>query len=329
MSLKIGNVNIPNNLVLAPMAGVTNEAFRILCKELGAGLLVAEMVSDKGLTYQNQKTHAMIQVSEEEHPIAMQVFGSSYDTITEAALLIQANSTADIIDVNMGCPVPKVVNKGAGSALLKTPQKVYDIVKSLKENINLPITIKIRAGWDSQSINCAEVARLATLAGVDAITIHGRTRAQLYRGESNLEYIKMVRDATNAPVIGNGDIKTVEDAVGMMEKTKVDAIMIGRGALGNPWLFRDIDRHFKGLDPLAEPSPSEIVAKILEHAKKLVALKGERIAMIEMRGHLGAYFRRLPYSKPFRPSLVSIKTYNELETLCFNYLKAINNFQKN
>lgn len=329
MSFKIGNVNISNNLVLAPMAGVTNEAFRILCKEMGAGLVVAEMVSDKGLTYQNQRTQAMIQVSDEEHPIAMQVFGSSYETITEAALLIQVHSKADIIDVNMGCPVPKVVNKGAGSALLKTPQKVYDIVKSLKDNISLPITVKIRAGWDSQSINCDEVARMASKAGADAITIHGRTRAQLYRGEANLEYIKMVRETTDIPVIGNGDIKTVKDAVRMLEETKVDAVMIGRGALGNPWLFRDIDRHLKGLDPLGEPTPEEIVAKILEHAQKLTALKGERIAIIEMRGHLGPYFRKLPYSKPFRPGLVSIKTYRELETLCCNYLNSLNSFKKN
>lgn len=328
MAFKIGNVHIHNNLVLAPMAGITNEAFRVLCKDLGAGLVVAEMVSDKGLTYQNEKTHAMIRVSDAEHPIAMQVFGSNYDTITEAALLIQVKSNADIIDVNMGCPVPKVVNKGSGSALLKTPQKIYDIVKSLKENISLPITVKIRAGWDMQSINCDEVARLATLAGADAITIHGRTRSQMYRGEANLDYIKMVRDATDIPVIGNGDIKSVEDALKMMEYTKVDALMIGRGAMGNPWIFRDLDRYFAGLEALPAPNPEEIVAKILEHAQKLMALKGERVAMIEMRGHLGSYFRRLPYSKAFRPGLVSIKTYQELSTLCFNYLQALQSFGK-
>ena len=226
MSFKIGNVNISNNLVTNGRSNQRSVPDPL--QRNGCGLVVAEMVSDKGLTYQNQRTQAMIQVSDEEHPIAMQVFGSSYETITEAALLIQAHSKADIIDVNMGCPVPKVVNKGAGSALLKTPQKVYDIVKSLKDNISLPITVKIRAGWDSQSINCDEVARMASKAGADAITIHGRTRAQLYRGEANLEYIKMVREATDIPVIGNGDIKTVKDAVRMLEETKVDAVMIGR-----------------------------------------------------------------------------------------------------
>lgn len=323
MKFKIGNVEPDNFLVLAPMAGITNEPFRKICKKMGAGLVVGEMVSDKGLAYQNEKTHLMIKVSPFERPIAIQVFGSDYESITKAAKLIYEKSNPDIIDVNMGCPVQKVVGKGAGAALLKEPTKIYDIVKSLKDNLPIPIMIKIRSGWDQTSINCDKVTLLATKAGVDGITIHGRTRSQMYRGESSLEYIKMVRDATDIPVIGNGDIKGVKDAIRMKEETKVDALMIGRAALGNPWIFRDLDNHFKGRALFEAPTPSEIVVVILEHAQSLIALKGERIAIIEMRSHLGWYFKGLPHSKAYRPLLVKIKTYQELEKICFEYLNSI------
>lgn len=323
MKFKIGNVKPNNFLVLAPMAGITNEPFRLICKRMGAGLVVAEMVSDKGLQYQNERSHQMIKISPNEHPIAIQVFGSDYQSITEAAKLIYESSNPDIIDVNMGCPVQKVVSKGAGAALLKSPDKIYDIVKSLKDNIPLPISIKIRAGWDHNSINCENVAILATKAGVDAITIHGRTRSQLYRGESNLEYLKMVRNATDVTVIGNGDIKSIEDAIKMKAETLVDALMIGRAALGNPWIFRRLENHFNNAPSDIYPTPQEVIDVVFEHAKNLIALKGERIAMIEMRSHLGWYFKGLPYAKAFRPTLVAIQTYQELEKLCFDYLKSL------
>ena len=242
MKFKIGKVESKNNLILAPMAGVTTSSFRKICLKHGAGIVYAEMISDKGLEYNNEKTLKMIEIDQDEHPIAMQVFGNSYETITPSVGKILERSNVDIIDVNMGCPVNKVVKGGSGSALLKTPDKIYDIVKSLKDNYDIPITVKIRAGWDASSINCDQVTKLATKAGVDAIAIHGRTRAQMYNGNANLEYIKMVRDSTDKVVIGNGDIKDYASAKRMLEETNVDALMIGRASLGNPWVFEEIEK---------------------------------------------------------------------------------------
>ena len=223
--LKIGNVSLKNNIILAPMAGVSTSSYRNICLEHQAGLVCTEMISDKGLAYENAKTLQMIQIKENEHPISMQIFGSDYKTITASAIQMLKLSPIDILDVNMGCPVHKVVKSQAGSALLKEPQKIYDIVKSLKENLHIPITIKIRAGWDNHSINCDKVATLACKAGVDAITIHGRTRSQLYTGSVNLDYIKMVKESSNVPVIGNGDIKDISTAIQMFQQG-VDGIMI-------------------------------------------------------------------------------------------------------
>ena len=212
MKMKIGNVELKNNIILAPMAGVNTSSYRNICLEHGAGLVCTEMISDKGLAYENVKTLRMIEIEEKEHPISMQIFGSDYKTITASAIQMINKSPIDILDVNMGCPVNKVTKSGAGSSLLKTPEKIYDIVKSLKENVNIPVTIKIRAGWDVHTINCDKVASLASSAGVDAIAIHGRTRSQMYTGTVNLDYIKMVKDVATCPVIGNGDIKDIESA---------------------------------------------------------------------------------------------------------------------
>lgn len=317
MKKTIGNVTLKNNLILAPMAGVTNEAFRTICMEKGAGLVYAEMVSDKGLLYSNKKTYDMIKVSKDEHPISMQLFGNDVDTILEAAKIIEKESNADILDINMGCPVNKVVKDGSGSALLKTPDKIYDIVKALKDNINMPVTIKIRAGWDNQTINCDEVARLATRAGVDAIAIHGRTRAKMYQGESNNEYIKMVRDNTDVFVIGNGDIKTYEDIL-EMKKTGCDAFMIGRATLGNPWIFEEL----QGIK--REVTNEEIIMMMLEHARRLCVLYGEKRAMVEMRTHAAWYFKMIKGTKEFRKKVVLIKTFKDLEDICKEYLLSIN-----
>lgn len=317
MKKTIGNVTLKNNLILAPMAGVTNEAFRTICMEKGAGLVYAEMVSDKGLLYSNKKTYDMIKVSKDEHPISMQLFGNDVDTILEAAKIIEKESNADILDINMGCPVNKVVKDGSGSALLKTPDKIYDIVKALKDNINMPVTIKIRAGWDNQTINCDEVARLATRAGVDAIAIHGRTRAKMYQGESNNEYIKMVRDNTDVFVIGNGDIKTYEDIL-EMGKTGCDAFMIGRATLGNPWIFEEL----QGIK--REVTNEEIIMMMLEHARRLCVLYGEKRAMVEMRTHAAWYFKMIKGTKEFRKKVVLIKTFKDLEDICKEYLLSIN-----
>ena len=236
MEFKIGNIKPHNKIVMAPMAGISNQAYRTICKEMGAGLIYAEMVSDKGIAYQNVKTKKMCEVAESEHPIAMQIFGSDYKTITASAKEMVKLSNFDILDVNMGCPVNKVIKNDSGSALLKYPDKIYDIVKSLKENVDLPVTIKIRAGYDFSSINCDEVARIACKAGVDAITIHGRTRSQLYTGKANLDYIKMVKDVSTVPVIGNGDIKDIESAIDMANEIAPEHLEL---CLDNAYTYLD------------------------------------------------------------------------------------------
>ncbi len=317
--MKIGNVELKNNLILAPMAGVTTSSFRTIALEMGAGMVYAEMVSDKGLMYGNEKTLKMIETAETEHPIAMQIFGSDYETITNAAKLITSNTHVDVIDVNMGCPVNKVVKNGSGSALLKTPDKIYDIVKSLKDNIDIPITIKIRAGFDHNNINCDVVTKLACKAGVDAIAIHGRTRSDFYNGTANLDYIKMVKEVSTVPVIGNGDIKSIDSAIKMYEETNVDALMIGRASLGNPWIFSQLNSYFKDNIILEKPTTKEVIETMLDHAKRLITLKGEHIAMIEMRTHAAWYLKQIPMTKQYRTSIVSIKTYQEL----LNLSKAI------
>lgn len=314
--MRIRDIELKNNLILAPMAGVTTGAFRTICLNMGADLIYAEMVSDKGLQYQNVKTLKMIEIDKEEHPISMQIFGSEAASITNAAKLILEHTDVDIIDVNMGCPVNKVVKNGSGSALLKTPEKIYDIVKSLKDNIDKPVTIKIRAGFDHQHINCDEVARLACSAGVDAIAIHGRTRSDFYNGTANLDFIKMVKDVSTVPVIGNGDIKDIESAVKMLDETHVDALMIGRTTLGNPWIFRELKAYFEHSPIPSKPSTEEVVAMILEHANKLISLKGEHIAMIEMRTHAAWYLKQIPMTKQYRVAIVGIKTFDDLNKIC-------------
>lgn len=314
--MKIGNIDLKNNLILAPMAGVTTEAFRTICLEMGADLVYAEMVSDKGLAYGNEKTLKMIEIGQNEHPIAMQIFGSEKESITNAAKLITSNIPVDIIDINMGCPVNKVVKNGAGSALLKNPQKIYDIIKMLKDNISIPITIKIRAGFDHQNITCKEIAKLASLAGADAIAIHGRTRSDFYTGAANLDYIKMVKENSTIPVIGNGDIKDIESAELMLKETGVDALMIGRASLGNPWIFKQLKSYFENGIYIDLPSRKEVIATIIDHANRLIAIKGEKIAMIEMRTHAAQYLKRIPYTKQYRSAIVAIKTFDDLKRIC-------------
>ena len=299
---QIGNIKIKNRLFLAPMAGVTNMAFRKLAVKHGAGMVYAEMVSDKGLLYDNVRTKKMIEVSNDEHPVVMQIFGSSVDTLVLAAKYVEEHSNADMIDINMGCPVNKVIKSGAGSALLKDPDKVYEIVKAVKEAVKLPVSIKIRAGWDHSSINCVEVVKAATKAGVDAIAIHGRTRSMMYRGESNLEFIKMVRDATDVFVIGN------------------DAVMIGRSSLGNPWIFDQINCELNKIEYIY-PTKEEIINTVLEHANNLLEIVPPHVAIIEMRTHAVWYFKQLPNSKPYRLRLVQIKTFEDLELICKEYLE--------
>ena len=297
MEWKIRDVIIPNKLVLAPMAGVTNEAFRIICKEYNAGLVMAEMVSDKAIGFQNKKTLGMTKVNKIEHPISMQIFGSDVESMVNAAKYIDEYSDADIIDINMGCPVNKVAKKAlAGASLLQYPDKVYEIVKNVVEAVKKPVTVKIRAGWDSEHINCVEIAKLCEKAGASAITVHGRTRAQMYQGKANLDYIKAVKEAVSIPVIGNGDIVDIESAKHMFEYTGCDAIAIARGALGNPFLFRELDSYFNNGKILPKATNAEIYETIVKHYNYLLELKGAHLAMLEMRSHISWYIKGMPGS---------------------------------
>ncbi len=313
--MKIGNIETKNNVLLAPMAGVTTAAFRTLCLEHGAGMVYAEMVSDKGLAYSNNKTLEMIEVDETEHPIAMQVFGSSADTILEAAKLIEKKSNADIIDINMGCPVQKIIKAGSGSALLKTPDKIYEIVRTLVDNVSLPVTVKIRAGFDHSSINCDKVAKLIEKAGAAAIAIHGRTRSDMYNGLANLDYIKMVKEAVSIPVIGNGDIKDLPSAMKMKAETGCDALMIGRAACGNPWIFNEINSYLETGNIIERPTKKEIMETMLEHTRRLITLKGEHVALVEMRTHAAWYLKQLIGTKSYKQLVVSVSSFDELTNL--------------
>lgn len=329
MSFKIGNVVIPNRVVLGPMAGNTNYAYRKIAKEYGCGLVYAEMVSDKGLNYKNKKTQGMIEVGDDEHPISMQIFGSTVEDMVEAAKYIDEHSNCDIIDINMGCPVNKVAKKSkAGSALLQDPQLVYDIVYNVVHSVKKPVTVKIRSGWDSAHINAVEIAKLIEKAGASAIAIHGRTRAQLYSGSADWEIIKKVKDAVNIPVIGNGDIKNCFDAKRMIDETGVDAVMIARATLGNPWIFKEIDTYLKTGIVVEKPSYEEIHSVILKHVKYLRELKGDHLAMLEMRGQIAYYLKGLPNSTNVKKDLFQTKTIEYTLKLVDEYFDYLSKLEK-
>lgn len=307
MEWKIGNVEIKNNIVLAPMAGVCNSAFRRIIKEMGCGLVYAEMVSDKGLVYNSKKTKDMLYVSDYERPIAQQIFGSDVDTFVEAAKMVYEIMKPDIIDINMGCPVPKVaVRAQAGSALLKNPAKIREIVSAVVKAVPIPVTVKIRSGWDSNSINAVEVAKICEEVGAKAICVHGRTRSQGYSGKVDLDIIKKVKESVSIPVIGNGDVNSIESAIRMFEYTGVDAIMIGRGALGNPWLIKQLVNYFDTGIILDKPSYKEIIDMCRKHLNYLLELKSEKISVLEMRSHISWYIKGLPKSTEIKKELFTI-----------------------
>ncbi|MBQ6323831.1 MAG: tRNA dihydrouridine synthase DusB [Bacilli bacterium] len=291
MEWSIGNVKIKNQVVLAPMAGICNSAFRQICKKMGCGLIYAEMVSDKAITFGNQKTLDMLYMTDKERPLVQQVFGSDKESFVAAAKYIYKEMKPDIIDINMGCPVPKVaVRAQAGSALLKDPNKIYDIVKAVVDAVPIPVTVKIRSGWDSKSINAIEVAKVVEKAGASAICIHPRTRSQGYSGQADWSIIKEIKEQVNIPVIGNGDIKTPEDAKRMIDETGCDAVMIGRGVLGNPWLIQNTINYLDG-KKLVDVSLHERISVCLEHLGLLKKLKNEKLATLEIRNHIGWYFK--------------------------------------
>lgn len=324
MSFQIRDIKIKNNLVLAPMAGVTNEAFRIICKENNVGLVMAEMVSDKAIGFQNKRTLEMTKVNPIEHPISMQIFGGEVESLVSAAKYIDKYSDADIIDINMGCPVTKVAKKSkAGASLLIDPSNVYNIVKNVVEAVKKPVTVKIRLGWDSDSINCIENAKMIEKAGASAITIHARTRAQMYQGKANWSYIKAVKESVNIPVIGNGDIVTIYDAKRMLDDTHCDAIAIARGALGNPFIFREIDAYLRDGTILPKATTKEIYDTIIYHHKLLEELKGQHLALLEMRSHIAWYLKGLPGSAKIKDICNKESDFNNIINILKNYLFSI------
>ena len=291
MEWNIGNVKIKNQVVLAPMAGICNSAFRRICKEMGCGLIYAEMVSDKAITYNNKKTIDMLYMTEEERPIVQQIFGSDKESFVVAAKYIYENMHPDIIDINMGCPVPKVaVRAQAGSALLKNPEKIYEIVKAVVEVVPIPVTVKIRSGWDHKNINAVEIAQIVEKAGASAICVHPRTRSQGYSGNADWSIIKAVKENVSIPVIGNGDVKTPEDAKRMIEETDCDAVMIGRGVLGNPWIVKNTIDYLDGKE-ICSISNKEKIDMCLHHLDYLNSLKDEHLACLEIRNHIGWYLK--------------------------------------
>lgn len=307
----VKDILIDSPVVLAPLAGYTNMVYRMINKEMGASLVYTEMISAKGLLYDNDKTWDMVKIDPSEHPVAVQLFGGDIEDMVKAAILLDQNSDADIIDINMGCPVKKVLKSDAGSKLLQTPDKIYAMVKAIVDNVKKPVSVKIRAGWDHQNINAVQVAQLIEKAGASLITIHGRTKTDLYRGKVNLDYIKLVKDAVSIPVIGNGDIKSIEDAVYMMEYTGVDGIMVGRGSFGNPWLIRDLSCHFKQQPIQNTPTKEEKLALLKQHFLNLLALKGEKLAILEMRSLAAWYVKGLEKAKAFKQSLIHIQNKEE------------------
>lgn len=323
---KIGNVEIKNKIVLAPMAGVCNSAFRKIIKEMGCGLIYAEMVSDKALMHDNKKTEDMLYMEEMERPIAQQIFGSDKESFVEAAKKICREMHPDIIDINMGCPVPKVALRAqAGAALLKDPKKIKEIVSSVVNAVDVPVTVKIRSGWDSNSINAIEVAKICEEAGASAITVHGRTRSQGYSGKCDLEIIKKVKENVKIPVIGNGDIVDIESAKKMLEYTKCDAIMIGRGALGNPWLIRELVEFTSNLKISPLPTYQDKINMCLKHMDYLLKIKNEKIAILEMRSHIAWYLKGMPNNIEVKKEIFASQTKEEVLKILNNYLKKLNN----
>ena len=321
---KIGNVEIKNNIVLAPMAGICNSAFRKIVKEMGCGLIYAEMVSDKAMMYENKKTEDMLYMEEMERPIAQQIFGSDKESFVVAAKRICQIMKPDIIDINMGCPVPKVAIKSqAGSALLKNPQKIKEIVSAVVEAVDIPVTVKIRSGWDFNNINAVEVAKICEEAGASAITVHGRTRSQGYSGRVDLDIIKKVKQAVSIPVIGNGDVVDIESAKKMFEYTGCDAIMIGRGALGNPWLIRELVSYFENGTILDKPTYEEKIDMCLKHLDYLLKIKNDKIAILEMRSHISWYLKGMPNNILVKEQIFKAKTVDEIKKILNFYLKNL------
>ncbi|MBF0713554.1 tRNA dihydrouridine synthase DusB [Gemella sp. GH3] len=325
---KIREIEIPNKVVLAPMAGVCNAAFRLTAKEFGAGLVCAEMVSDKAILFNNQKTMNMLYIDPRERPLSLQIFGGEAETLVAAAKYVDKNTEADIIDINMGCPVPKITKSDSGSKLLLDPNKIYDVVSRVVDAVSKPVTVKMRIGWDDDHIYLLENALNCEKAGASAIAIHGRTKVQMYSGEANWDYVKLVKENLKIPVIGNGDITTPEMAKKRLEETGCDAVMIGRAALGNPWMLYRTVKYLETGELIGEPTPREKIDVCLLHLRRLMEIKPERVAVHEMRKHAAYYMKGIKGGAKVKAKLNELNTYVEMEKLLNDYVDFVESKEK-
>lgn len=321
--LKIGNIEMKNPVVLAPMAGVCNSAFRLTVKEFGAGLVCAEMVSDKGIIFKNEKTMNMLYIDEREKPLSLQIFGGEKKTLVEAAQFVDQNTNADIIDINMGCPVPKITKCDAGAKWLLDPNKIYEMVAAVVDAVDKPVTVKMRMGWDEDHIYAIENARAVERAGGQAVSLHGRTRVQMYEGKANWDIIRQVKQAVNIPVIGNGDVKTPQDALRMLEETGSDGVMIGRAALGNPWMIYRTVKFLETGELMGEPSVREKIDVCILHLDRLISLKNERVAVREMRKHAAWYLKGIRGNAKARNMINECETREQLVDLLNNLVEEV------
>ncbi|KGG80610.1 hypothetical protein Y919_05090 [Caloranaerobacter azorensis H53214] len=322
--MKIGNIETKNNVFLAPMAGITDMAFRLICSELGAGLVYSEMISSKGLYYADKKTYELMKIDENERPIALQIFGHEPDIMAHVVLsVLNKRDDIDIIDINMGCPAPKIVKNGDGSALLKEPKIVRQIVRAVVKASNKPVTVKIRMGWDEKNINAVEIAKIIEEEGASLVVIHGRTREQFYSGKANWDIIREVKKNVSIPVVGNGDIFTPEDAKKMIDYTGCDGVMIGRGSQGNPWIFKRIVALIENGEEIPPPTNREKIDMAIKHFELLIKLKGERIAVREMRKHIGWYIKGMPKAADMRRRINTIDNRDEIIDVLNKYLENL------